>query len=120
MNSKMTKPMIIDGEEYVSLKEAAEILSVSIYQAESMLYRNPEFRYNKNCLPIIYKLKNRTRYFKKSDIEKIISYFKEYTAINETYDKIIKEKLEKIKEIEKKYQFSYKKYVHYYLRKKLL
>lgn len=110
----MTNPMIIDGEEYVSLKEAAEILSVNTYKAKEILIRNKEFHYNKHTLPIIRRLVNKTLYFKKSDIENINLYFKEYEAITKKYDKIIQQYNEEKLEIEKKYRFSYKIYVHYY------
>ena len=95
----MTNPMIIDGEEYVSLKEAAEILSVNTYKAKEILIRNKEFDYNKHTLPIIRRLVNKTLYFKKSDIENINLYFKEYKAITKKYDKIIQQR--KIRDREK-------------------
>jgi len=75
----MTNPLIIDGEEYVSLKEAAEILSVRGWKkAKSMLWNRAK-----------RSIKSGRVFFLKSDVEKIKKEF---------YDKIkvCSEILEKI------------------------
>ena len=76
----MTKSQIIDGEEYVSLKEAAEILSVRGWKrAKSMLWNRAK-----------RSIKSGRVFFLKSDVEKIKKeFYNKLKVCNEILEKIL-------------------------------